>query len=252
MTKLKLLELFEEHKGEYLSGEAIAKDLGLSRTAIWKNINLLREEGYDIESTKKLGYRLNINSDILSHTKIKQFLIPEFSLEHIYLYKNIDSTNKEALLQSIKSDEPWIIVASEQQEKGEAKNQMPFYSPEGKGVYMSVVINLNKASTQLDDLLKLNSQAVNEAIFKLSGIKGDISKENNILYNGRKLCGIMTNAFLEAESKCIKKISIGIGIYVHEAKEENIALTEITGKYCNRSQLIAEILNELYKYYSKE
>ena len=74
MTKMKLLELFEAHKGEYLSGQIIAEDLGLSRTAIWKQINALREEGYDIESIKKKGYRLNVNSDILSHTKVNQFL----------------------------------------------------------------------------------------------------------------------------------------------------------------------------------
>lgn len=251
MTKLKLLELFERYKGDYLSGEVIAKDLGLSRTAIWKNINSLREEGYDIESTKRLGYRLNANSDILSHTKIKQFLIPELSLDRIYLYKDIDSTNKEALLESIKCDESWIVVASERQERGEAKNQMPFYSPEGKGVYMSVIIHMNEKFTQLDSLLKLNSEAVSKAILNVSGIKGDINEENNILYDDRKLCGIMTNVLLEAESKCIKKMVIGIGIYVHEAKEENIALTEITGKYCNRSQLIAEVLNELYKHYNK-
>ena len=134
MTKMKLLELFEAHKGEYLSGQIIAEDLGLSRTAIWKQINALREEGYDIESIKKKGYRLNVNSDILSHTKVNQFLIPELSIDHIHLYKTIDSTNKAVYLESINTETDWVVVASEKQEKGQAKNQMPFYSPEGKGV----------------------------------------------------------------------------------------------------------------------
>lgn len=249
MTKMKLLELFEAHKGEYLSGQIIAEDLGLSRTAIWKQINALREEGYDIESIKKKGYRLNVNSDILSHTKINQFLIPELSIDHIHLYKTIDSTNKAVYLESINTETDWVVVASEKQEKGQAKNQMPFYSPEGKGVYMSVAIRMRESLGQLKTFLAYNSKAVHQAILKVSGVDSVINDENNILYNNRKLCGIMTDMVIEAESQTIKQIIIGIGIYVHEAADGNIALTEITGTYCNRSELIACILNELYRYY---
>lgn len=249
MTKMKLLELFEAHKGEYLSGQIIAEGLGLSRTAIWKQINTLREEGYDIESIKKKGYRLNVNSDILSHTKVKQFLIPQLLIGNIHLYKTIDSTNKAVYLESMGSEAEWTVVASERQEKGQAKNAMSFYSPEGKGVYMSVMIRKSAPLEELQTLLAYNSKAVNAAILKVSGIEGSINEENNIVYEGRKLCGIMTEMTIEAESQRIKEIMVGIGIYVHEAAKENIALTEITGRYCNRSELIAEILNELYQYY---
>lgn len=251
MTKLKLLELFEVHKGEYLSGQAIAEDLGISRTAVWKQINVLREEGYDIESIKKKGYRLNINSDILSHTKVNQFLITEFPVENIYLYKTIDSTNKAVYLESIHNEANWIVVASEKQEEGQAKNQMSFYSPEGKGVYMSLIIRIKEPLTKMRTLLEYNSRAVRDAIFKISGVEGFINEENNILHEGRKLCGIMTDITIEGEQQIIKQMMIGIGIYVHEATDGNIALTEITGRYCNRSELIALILNELYKYYGK-
>lgn len=249
MTKIKLLELFEAHKGEYLSGQAIAEGLGLSRTAVWKQINTLREEGYDIESIKKKGYRLNINSDILSHIKVQQFLTPELSIDNIHLYKTIDSTNKAVYLKSITSEANWIVVASEQQEKGQAKNERSFDSPEGKGVYMSIMIRKNVPLAEFQTFVAYNSKAVNTAIFKVSGIAGDINKENNIVYNERKLCGIMTEMKLEAESQRIKEIMVGIGIYVHEATNGHIALTEITGEYCNRSELIAQILNELYLYY---
>ena len=251
MTKIKLLELFESHKGEYLSGQTIAKGLGISRTAIWKQINVLKEEGYDIESVKKKGYRLKMNSDILSHTKVKQFLNPEILIDHIHLYKTIDSTNKAVYLESMQTDAKWIIVASEKQEKGQAKNQMTFYSPDGKGVYMSVMIRMKASLEELKTFLNYNSQAVQQAILKVSGVEGSINEENNILYDNRKLCGIMTEMIIEAESQMIKQMMIGIGIYVHEASSENIALTEITGTYCNRSELIACIINELYRYYNQ-
>lgn len=250
MTKLKLLELFESHKGEYLSGEVIAKSLGLSRTAIWKNINLLREEGYDIESTKKKGYILNVNSDILSHTKVKTFLNEQFPIEHIDIYKTIDSTNKVALINYLQEENNWTVVASEKQEKGEAKNQMPFYSPEGKGVYMSVVITLDKSLEALQEIIRRNSQVVQEVLKEIAHIDTSIGNDNNLYYEERKLSGIMTRMLVEAESSLIKGMVIGIGIYVHEASEGNIALTEITGTYCNRSELIAKLLNKFYAYYA--
>ena len=252
MTKLKLLELLESHKGEYLSGEAIAQSLGLSRAAIWKNINLLREEGYDIESVKKKGYNLNINSDILSKIKLKEFLNKDFPIQRIQLYKTIDSTNKAALMNYLEEEMPWTVVASEKQEKGQAKDKTTFYSPEGKGVYMSVAINLQKNLDDIKKVTRQNSKIVKEVLREVTAVETNIEKDNNLYYKGRKLAGIMTQILLEAESGFAKVMVIGIGIYVHEANGENIALTEITGHYCNRSELIAKLINRLYEYYKEE
>ncbi|MDA3730580.1 HTH domain-containing protein [Niameybacter massiliensis] len=251
MTKNKLLELFENHKGEYLSGEAIAQSLGLSRTAIWKNINLLREEGYDIESTKKKGYTLNTNSDILSKMKLQQFLDKSFPIDHVEMHKVVDSTNKRALASYVTKEKNWIVVASEEQEKGEAKEEASFYSPQGKGVYMSVVIDLNSPMDAMDTIIKQNSEAVRVVIREITQVDTEIGEDNNLYYNNRKLSGIMTQMYIEAESKTIKSMIVGIGIYVHGADEKAIALTEITGEYCNRSELIARVLNKLYAYYGR-
>lgn len=251
MTKNKLLELFENHKGEYLSGEAIAQSLGLSRTAIWKNINLLREEGYDIESTKKKGYTLNTNSDILSKIKLQQFLDKSFPIDHVEMHKVVDSTNKRALASYVTKEKNWIVVASEEQEKGGAKEEASFYSPQGKGVYMSVVIDLNSPMDAMDTIIKQNSEAVRVVIREITQVDTEIGEDNNLYYNNRKLSGIMTQMYIEAESKTIKSMIVGIGIYVHGADEKAIALTEITGEYCNRSELIARVLNKLYAYYGR-
>ena len=252
MTKIKLLELLESHKGEYLSGEAIGQSLGISRAAIWKNINLLKEEGYDIESVKKKGYTLNINSDILSKVKLKEFLNKDFPMDRIQLYKTIDSTNKAALRAYIEEDETWTVVASEKQEKGQAKNQMTFYSPEGKGVYMSVAIHMQKSIKDIRVLTRQNSEITQEVLREEVGVETTIGKDNNLYYGDRKLAGVITQVLLEAESELIKGMIVGIGIYVHEANGENIALTEITGEYCNRSQLIAKIINKLYERYTEK
>ncbi|MEF9960085.1 MAG: HTH domain-containing protein [Niameybacter sp.] len=249
MTKLKLLELLESHKGEYLSGEAIAQSLGFSRAAIWKHINLLREEGYDIESTKKKGYTLNVNSDILSKTKLKQFLNEDFPIDEIQLYKTIDSTNKGVLMSYLIEEKNWAVVASEEQEKGQAKQQMSFYSPQGKGVYMSVGINLGCSIEQIETIIKQNSEAVKAVLLDTAQIEAEVGEDNNIYYQGKKLGGIMTQMIVEAESKIVKGMIVGIGIYVHGADEKHIALTDITGAYCNRSELISRLLNSLYSYY---
>ena len=252
MTKLKLLELLESHKGQYLSGEAIGQSLGISRAAIWKNINLLKEEGYDIESVKKKGYTLNINSDILSEVKLREFLNKDFPIHRIQLYKTIDSTNKVALKTYIEEDETWTVVASEKQEKGQAKDKMTFYSPEGKGVYMSVAIDIQKHIEDIRDLTGQNSQIVQEVLREEAGVETTIGRDNNLYYRDRKLAGIMTQVLLEAESGFVKGMVVGIGIYVHEANGENIALTEINGRYCNRSQLIAKVINKLYERYKEQ
>lgn len=252
MTKIKLLELLEKHKGEYLSGEAIGQKLGISRAAIWKQIHLLKEEGYDIESVKKKGYTLNMNSDILSQVKLKEFLHKDFPMERIQLYKTIDSTNKAALKAYIEEDRVWTVIASEKQEKGQAKNQMPFYSPEGKGVYMSLALPIEKPIQDLNVLIRQNSEMVQYVLREELNVHTVVGPDNNLYWNKRKLAGILTQALLEGETELIRGVIIGIGIYVHEASGENIALTEITGTYCNRSELIAKIVNRFYTYYVED
>lgn len=251
-TKTELIRCFERNKGKMLSGEQLASDLGITRAAVWKAINSLRQEGYDITSVKKMGYMLNVNSDILSLVKITEKLSALVDIE-FKLYKTIDSTNRKAKLLALTEDREWVVVASEKQEEGRGRERKSFPSPEGKGVYVSVVLKPSKAIRDLKLFLNLAAECTQKAIKKVAGIDIEIKQPSDIVYQDKKLGGILTEASIEVETGRIDFVVIGIGINVYGKSEDfsssqddiHTSLSEITGKYCNRSYMIAEIMNEL-------
>lgn len=255
MTKEEVLRVFEQYKGEIVSGNELAEKLGITRAAIWKTINSLREEGYDIEAIKKKGYRLNVNSDILSHIKIEERLKED--VYDIRLYKTIDSTNKAAKIAAITEDKEWIVVASEMQELGKGHMQSKFASPQGKGVYMSIVIKPSVSTEDYPRLLRCIGESVAEGIEKVAGIKPEVTEDNQVICKGKKIGGILSEGIVELESQLLEVVVIGIGIYIYDDKsyeneiERSVGcLGELTGNYTNRSELIAEVLNVFYEKYS--
>lgn len=251
MTKKEVLAVFERHKGEIISGIDLADRLGITRAAIWKVIKTLREEGYDIESIKKKGYRLNRNSDILSVLKIESFLhTKQYDLR---IYKTTDSTNRQAQVVLAQENKEGIVIASEKQEAGVGQQQTSFVSPEGKGVYMSIIlkpeITWNNKKVWLEEIKK----AIAQAITHTSGIKVQIGEGYHLMHEDKKIGGILSELVVGGESEQIEAAIIGIGIYVYDdpnyeanGSEQSISnLSELTGRYCNRSELIASILNAL-------
>lgn len=255
MTKQVVLEYFEKYKGEIISGIELAAYLGISRAAVWKAINNLREEGYDIEAIKKKGYRLNINSDILSAIKIQSGL--KRDRYDLRVHKVVESTNKIAKIAAIMEEREWIVIASEEQEKGKGRGQKHFSSPNGKGVYVSIVLRPNIGIEERTKLIQLSGEAVSEGIRELLGIEVEIKEPNDIIYQGKKLGGILSEVILELETGKIESLIIGIGINIYGMREDfsnqsddiTISLTEIMGKYCNRSEVITSILNQLEEKY---
>ena len=255
MTRELVLKYFEQNKGIFTSGEQLAEKIGVSRTAIWKAINTLREEGYDIEAAPKKGYCLNENSDILSLIKIKQNLKHEevFSFQ---LYKTVDSTNKKAKRLALEEGREWTVVASERQEEGKGQKKKVFSSPERKGIYISVLFTPQKVIKDLQVFSRLGASCMQEAILKVTGVKTSFESPS-IVYEGKKLGGILTEASLEVESHYVDSVIIGVGLniygqksdFAHKEDDIHTSLSEITGKYCNRSELIAAWINALYDKY---
>lgn len=255
MTKEIVLDYFESNKGEVISGAELALQLGVTRTAIWKAINSLREEGYDIESIKKKGYKLNINSDILSTIKIQGNLaVDKYDLR---VFKSVDSTNKLAKLAAIAEEKEWIVIASEEQEHGKGRGQKHFSSPNGKGVYMSIVLRPDVGIEDKALLKNLSAISVVDAIRETTGIQARIKEPNEIMYENKKLGGILSEAILELETGKIEAVVMGIGINIYgtgkdfdnQSDDINTSIGEVIGSYCNRSELIASILNNTNKYY---
>lgn len=252
--KDKVLEILEENRGRSVSGNKIAVSLGMTRSAVWKAVNQLREEGYTITAVTNRGYCLTSDNDILNEPSIYSFLETEHLGRKMDVFKSVDSTNSFAKSLAQLGAVHGTTVIAEQQTAGRGRQGKKFHSPNNQGVYMSVIV---RPKLSVDYALMITScaaVAVAEAIETVSGLSCGIKWVNDIFAGGKKLCGILTEAAIGVEQGGLEYAIIGIGINVSNTifpKELESVATSIrgeTGKNVNRSQLAAEILNSLERH----
>ena len=253
MLKSKVLKVLEENKGRTVSGAEIAKTLNLSRTSIWKAINLLRDDGYTINAVTNKGYSLEDNTDIISKEGISLYLNKDFSNVDIYIYKTTSSTNEVAKKLALSGAKHGTVVISEEQTQGKGRMGRSFYSPANTGIYMSII--LRPTLTAMDSVLITTSSsvAICDAIHKVTGIECQIKWINDIYINNKKVGGILTEASTNFESGTIDYLILGIGINFNNPKDDfPDNLKEIAGSLykgnsngINRNMLCAEILNNI-------
>ena len=200
----RILELLRKAGEEYMSGEEIAKRLGVSRTAVWKHIKELREAGYGIKSRSRSGYALEETPDCLLPGEIKNGLRTRLIAKDIVFFEEIDSTNQVAKQLAQKGAAAGTVVVAESQGKGRGRLERSYFSPAGKGIWFSVILRPHILPQ--------------EAAMKRFGLKAEIKWPNDILHEGKKLTGILTE--MSAEIDRINYIVIGTGINVNIEEEE--------------------------------
>lgn len=252
MTKYKILEILRNCKGEFISGEFLSEKLQVSRTAIWKGINSLKEKGYKIEGINNKGYRLfDDTGDTISEYEIKKNLIGKELGKHICCFETIDSTNSYAKKEIDRLQHGDIIIADEQL-KGRGRMDKVFYSPKESGIYMTIVLKENI----FPDSIKLLSVGIANAICHAIEQEAEIVPNltwNDIRAGRKKVCGILTEYSLELETGKTEYLIIGIGINVNntefpkELKDKVTSLRIFSGKEINRKNLIISVLNEIEK-----
>lgn len=256
-TKENLLALLEEQRGSYISGEQIAGSLGISRAAIWKAIKSLRSEGYEIEAVTNRGYRLSEQSDVLSCDAIKSMLSDLCKDLTIEVFESTESTN--LLCQNKASEgfgEGYVAIASAQS-AGRGRRGRSFYSPPGTGLYLSILLEpRNYPGSAALDLTTMAAVAVCEAIEAVSDKNCDIKWVNDVYIDGKKVCGILSEASFSVEDGGISSVVVGIGINLYRPKGgfpkeiENIACSIFDKKEGGkRSALAAEVINRFMAYY---
>ena len=255
-VKSKLLGILEQQKGETLSGEKLAEELHCTRAAIWKAVKSLREEGYTIEAGQNKGYMLVKDSHRLSMEAIQPFLVsPEVYLK---VYQEIDSTNraaKEAAVTGLAGHGGCVVAGK--QTAGRGRRGRSFYSPEEAGLYLSVIL---KPRGSLKESLLLTAEAavaVYKAVLRTTGISLGIKWVNDLYYNEKKVCGILTEAVTDFESGDIEFVVVGMGLNIClEPELLPEALKEVAGALyqdqeeagqTDRNRLAAMIVNELRK-----
>lgn len=256
--RTKILELLRKCPEEYLSGEEISRQLEVSRTAIWKHMQTLKQAGYEIEAHPRQGYRLQNRPDLLLPYEIRETLCSKvLGQKDIFYFSEIESTNNEAKKQANQGCPEGAIVLSEAQNKGRGRLSRGWFSPMGKGIWLSVVLRPPFNPYDAPKCTLLTAVAVTKAIQKVVKVECGIKWPNDILYQGKKLVGILTE--MSAEIDAINHVVIGMGINVNidqqefpsELQEIATSLSIITGREISRLSLLNAVLTELEEEYNK-
>lgn len=256
-VKEQVQKLLEENRDKSLSGQEIADRLGVTRAAVWKAVNALKKEGYQIEAANNRGYVLAQESDVLSESGIRMELEERYRDSDIHVYKEIDSTNQEVKRRAIDGAPERMAILAEQQSAGKGRKGRGFYSPAGTGIYMSVLFR--PTAEQSKDVVLITtaaSVAVCRAIRTVLGEEPEIKWVNDVYFRGKKVCGILTEAVSDFESGHIGTVVVGIGIN-YRVPDDGFPeeIRDIAGAVCGedrmvpRNTLVAAILNELYSLY---
>lgn len=250
--KRKILYLLKNSE-DFISGQVISKKCGLSRTSIWKYINSLKEEGYEIEAVSRKGYRLISSPDLLSYDEIDEYREAKFIGDEIIYFNSIDSTNNYAKEIAFEKTEGTVITA-EEQTSGKGRLGRDWSSPAKKGIYFSIILKPTLAPSQVAKLTLIGAAAVHLGLKDID-IDTNIKWPNDIVIDGKKVSGILTE--MSCELNIINYIVIGIGINANldeddlldELKEKATSLKIATGKSIRRNQLLASVLNHFEKLY---
>ena len=210
MTRDDVLNMLWQNADRYVSGEELARALSLSRTAVWKTVGQLRAEGYAIESRPKRGYRLLSGSDVLSAEGVLRHLRRRDL--RLRVYKTISSTNTVLKTLAAEGEEPGLVLISEEQSAGRGRLGRSFYSPPGSGLYMSLLLRTAMPAAEATRLTVCAAVAVCETVEELSGRDAQIKWVNDVFVDGRKVCGILTEASVDCETGALHYVVVGIGV----------------------------------------
>lgn len=252
--KAEILKMLRE-TDSYVSGQELCNKFGVSRTAVWKAINQLKENGYEIEAVQNKGYHLLSAPDVMDQTELESIHATEWAGCEIYYFDSIDSTNTKAKELAEEGHPSGTLVVADRQTAGKGRRGRSWESPTGIGIFMTLMlkpeINPNHASM----LTLVAAMATTRAIRRVTGVPAMIKWPNDIVMNGKKVCGILTE--MSAQFDYINHIVIGIGINVHnEDFPEEIAQTASSiylesGQHIHRASLIEAFLEEFEDVYAE-
>lgn len=251
--KEEILRLLRSADG-YISGQELCNRFGVSRTAVWKAINQLKEAGYEIEAQQNKGYRLMAAPDLMTEAEIKSLMHTEWVAKEVLYFDTIDSTNTKAQELAEKGYQSGTLVVADKQESGKGRRGRSWVSPSGTGIFMTLMIKPDINPNNASMLTLVAALAVAKAITSVTGEEALIKWPNDIVVNGKKVCGILTE--MNAQFDYINHIVVGIGINVHnESFPEEISqmasslMIEAGGKRFHRAQIIAETISYFEQYY---
>lgn len=250
----KLAQRLIEANGEAVSGQQLADEFGISRTAVWKHIKALEEQGYGITSVKKKGYCIVNTPDTLEPSVIQPQLKTKRIGKLIDYSPSLQSTQITAhqLAQEGKPD--GTVVLTEEQTAGRGRMARKWDSAYGKGIWMSLILRPDVPPQKAPQFTLVTAVAIVRAIEEVTNLKPDIKWPNDVLLNNKKCTGILTE--LQSDADGIQALIIGIGLNVNqsasdftdEIKDIATSLKMESGEDINRAQLVRSILYHVEQY----
>lgn len=252
--KTKILSVLRNQR-DYVSGQELCQQFGVSRTAVWKTINQLKEEGYEIDAITNKGYKLKSYPDILNEYEIASRMQTKWIGKKVVFLKKTGSTNVEARMMAEEGLEHGALVVADTQYGGKGRRGRNWHSPQGTSIAMSLVLKPRLEAEYASMLTLVQAMAVAKAVEEISGLDAKIKWPNDILVNEKKVCGILTEMNLEMME--ISSIIIGTGINVNQdAFPEEIAEIATSLKIekkrsQSRADLIERICELFEEYFEK-
>ena len=249
--RYKILEILLQNAQQYVSGEALCKQFGVTRAAIWKHIKALQNEGYEITASTKKGYCLMGLPDRLDAGLVKRGMQTKQIGQEILYEEVVDSTNREAKKAADENAPHGTLVLCDRQLAGRGRLGRSWFSPEKTGLCFSLILRPPITPTSSLPITMLAALAVRNAISVSTGMEAMIKWPNDLQVNGKKVCGILTEMSVTDESN-IKWIVLGIGINVNTKEEEfpeevrkiATSLSIERGLECSRLELVREICRQ--------
>lgn len=252
--KEEILGFLKKQKG-YVSGQDICDKLGVSRTAIWKYMNILRSEGYEIESVTRKGYRLLRSPDIITKEELLRYMPEQLLPGELCYYDTIDSTNEEAKRAAFAGAPDGSLFVADRQTAGKGRRGRSWISPEGEDLFFSLLFRPElptECASMLTLVAALSAAAMAE---KYSGETCQIKWPNDIVLHDRKICGILTEMGVEMGEISYVVIGVGFNINRREMDDEIASMaTSIyreTGKETVRAQFLSDFLEDFMQRYHR-
>lgn len=255
MLKKQILKELLSASERYISGQALSRKLGISRTAVWKNIELLRKDGYTIKAVSNKGYRLTDMPDLLMPDEIMCVIKTSRIGKNIIYRQRVDSTNNLAKRIAINEQDGTVVIA-EEQTYGRGRMGRTWLSPAGVGIWMSIILKPELSPARIYQVTQAAAVAVARSITKFCNVKAGIKWPNDIIVNGKKVCGILTE--MNAEQDRVNFLVIGIGVNVNTAEDDipddlkakATSLRQELGSMVSRKGLVINMLEQLDDVYS--
>ncbi len=242
---------FLKNSDGYLSGEQISRQLNISRAAIWKNIEELRREGYDIAAVPHLGYKLNAIPDKLLEREVLDGLQTRtFGRKYLY-FDSLTSTMDHSFQLGIDGEPEGTLVCAERQTRGRGRMERVWESPKHKGIYMSLILRPKLSPADVAKITLFAAVGVCEALKDSTGLDVQIKWPNDLLIDGKKVAGILTE--LSAEMDCVRFVVVGIGINVNNTPrslpEGATSLRVESGEVQARVKIVQAMMLSLERWY---